>query len=247
MPEGLHLGVGRDYRDGVAPAGGEVRFQVVIEESDLFIVARRDLSAEIAAFLREVRGQLKNHILLHREFLDSLTPVAAPASAPEVARRMAAAAEVCGVGPMAAVAGTIAQMVAERFAGVSPDLIVENGGDIFLCSTRDRTVALLAEPGSGSRLGWRIPAAEFPTSLCSSSGRVGHSLSLGRSDIVTVRADSGALADAAATALANALKKPADLAKVTERAAAIPGVLGIFAQCAGHAAAWGRVELAVLD
>jgi len=215
-----YRGVGRGYREALAPDQGEVSFQVVLEESDLWIVARRNLSREIAEYLRGLRAELKSHILLHPDFF-------------------------CNVGPMAAVAGTIAQMVCERFVDASPDLIVENGGDIFLCSTRDRVVGLLAEPKSGARLGLRIPAREFPTSLCSSSGRIGHSLSLGRGDLVTVRADSGALADAAATALCNLLKSARDLSRVLERAQELAevGVLGVFAQMGGQVGAWGQVEL----
>lgn len=238
-------GVGRGYREALAPDPGEVSFQVVLEESDLWIVARQDLSREIAEYLRGLRAELKSHILLHPGFLTSLAPLDEPAAAPEAARRMYAAARACNVGPMAAVAGTIAQMVCERFRDVSQDLIVENGGDIFLCSTRDRVVGLLAEPKSGARLGLRIPAKEFPTSLCSSSGRIGHSLSLGRGDLVTVRADSGALADAAATALCNLLKSARDLGRVLERAQELAevGVLGVFAQMGWQVGAWGRVEL----
>lgn len=240
-----YQGVGRGYREALAPDRGEVCFQVVLEESDLWVVARRDLSREIADCLRGVRAELKSHILIHPEFLASLEPLDEPGDAPEVARRMYAAAKACGVGPMAAVAGTIAQMVCERFVAASPDILVENGGDLFLCSTRERTVALLAEPGSGARLGLRIPAGEFPTSLCSSSGRIGHSLSLGHGDLVTVRADSGALADAAATALCNLLRSARDLSRVLEKAQELEavGVLGVFAQMGGQVAAWGRVEL----
>lgn len=240
--------VGRNYRESVIPEEGERVFQVVIEESDLFVVARRDLSAEVADCLRELRGELKSQILLHRDFLTSLVPLPTPPGAPEIVRRMCEAARACGVGPMAAVAGTVAQMVCERFVSESPDIIVENGGDIFLCSTRERVVGLLAEPESGARLGLRIPAGEFPTSLCSSSGRIGHSLSLGHGDLVTVRADSGALADAAATALCNRLKTARDLEAVLDgaRELAPAGVLGVFAQMGGRVAAWGRMELVAL-
>lgn len=240
--------VGRDYRARVSPESGETAFQVVVEESDLQVTARRDLSREIGAYLRAVRGELKSYILLHEDFLRSLSPVDVPDTAPEVARRMAGAARLAGVGPMAAVAGTIAQLVCERFVADSPDILVENGGDLYLCSTRERVVGLLAEPESGMRLGLRIAAGEFPTSLCSSSGRIGHSLSLGRGDLVTVRADSGALADAAATALANILREKRDLPRVVDKARELAdaGLLGVFAQHEGQVAAWGRVELVAL-
>ncbi|MDD4953205.1 MAG: UPF0280 family protein, partial [Desulfovibrionaceae bacterium] len=171
-----------------------------------------------------------------------------PESAPALARAMAAAAAACGVGPMAAVAGAIAQAVVERFAGLSPNLLVENGGDIFMRSTRGRTVALLAEPGSGARLGLRLEARDFPLSLCSSSGTIGHSLSLGQGDLVAVRAKDAAFADAAATALANELGAASDLEAVVAlaRLLAPKGLDGVFAQCRGRLAVWGRMELVAL-
>ncbi|MDD4951147.1 MAG: UPF0280 family protein [Desulfovibrionaceae bacterium] len=243
-----HASPARTYRESVRPGRGEVAFQVVVEQTDLFVVAERDLSAELADFLRGLRAGLKTHILLQPEFARSLVPVEVPESAPALAREMARAAAACGVGPMAAVAGAIAQAVVERFAGQSPNLLVENGGDIFMRSTRGRTVALLAEPGSGARLGLRFEAREFPLGLCSSSGTIGHSLSLGQGDLVAVRAKDAAFADAAATALANELGQASDLEAVVAQARSLAcmGLDGVFAQCRGRLAVWGRMDLVAL-
>jgi ApbE superfamily uncharacterized protein (UPF0280 family) len=244
-----HLSADRAYRDSVRPREGEVRFQVAMEQTDLLVVAECDLQVEMAAFVARVRGEIKNWILFHPDFAASLTPVAVPESAPEIIRAMARAAELCGVGPMAAVAGAVAQAVGEGFAERSPNLIVENGGDIYLRSTRERLVALLAEPESGARIGLRLAADTFPVSVCASSGTIGHSLSLGSGDLVAVRARDARLADAAATALGNLLRGPGDVGRVLDRARSLAevGLDGVFAQYDDQVAAWGDLELVALD
>jgi len=243
-----HLGAERGYRRSLDPASGETAFQVVVEQTDLHLVARADLSSAVGSFLHELRGPLKAYIAACPEFLESLVPVEVPADAPALVRDMAAAGLACGVGPMAAVAGAIAQAVADRFAPLSPDVLVENGGDCYLHSTRPRTVALLADPAGGPSLGLRLEVPDFPCSLCSSSARIGHSLSLGRGDLVAVRSRSGALADAAATALCNLLRTRRDLDRVMAAAQALQpaGVDGVFAQLGGAIAAWGEMELVAL-
>jgi ApbE superfamily uncharacterized protein (UPF0280 family) len=212
-------------------------------------VAERDLQDEMASFVAGVRGEIKNWIMFHPEFAASLVPVSVPDSAPAIIRDMARAASICSVGPMAAVAGAVAQAAGERFAPRSPNLIVENGGDIYLCSTRERVVALLSEPQSGARVGLRLAAGSFPLSICSSSGTIGHSLSLGTGDLVAVRARDARLADAAATALGNLLRGPEDVGRVLDRARELAehGLDGVFAQYDDTIAAWGDLELVALD
>lgn len=244
--QGPHTSPHRGYRAGVRPAGGETTFQVVIEETDLQVVARRDLSREMAARVVELRAQVKTAMALNPAFGASLTPVAVPDTAPPMIRAMANAAAVCGVGPMAAVAGSIAQYAAEYFVSESPDILVENGGDLFLCSTRRRVAAILADPTGGASLGVALPPEAFPCSLCASSATIGHSLSLGRGDLVVARSRDAALADAAATALCNLLRTPDDLSRVTDTAQSF-GLDGVFAQCAGKLAVWGDMELVAVE
>ncbi|BDQ35136.1 UPF0280 family protein [Pseudodesulfovibrio portus] len=246
---GRHLSTDRAYRDAVRPGSGEVRFQVAMEQTDLLIVAEQDLRDEIAAFVAGVRGEIKNWIMFHPDFAESLVPVDVPEDAPEVVRAMAHAGRACGVGPMAAVAGAVAQAVGEAFVGQSPNILVENGGDTFLCSTRERVVALLADPGSGASIGLRIEAGAFPVSVCASSSTIGHSLSLGTGDLVAVRARDARFADAAATALCNELRSEADMDRVLRRAKelAAQGLDGVFAQYDQKVAAWGDLELVALD
>ncbi len=244
-----HLSTDRAYRDAVRPQDGEVRFQVLVEQTDLLIVAEKDLQVEIASYVSQVRGEIKNWIMFHPEFAESLVPIEVPDSAPDLIRSMAKAAAVCGVGPMAAVAGAVAQAVGDRFVVDSPNILVENGGDTYLHSTRERVVALLAEPDSGAKVGLKLEADAFPVALCASSGTIGHSLSLGTGDLVAVRATDARLADAAATALCNLLNSEADIDRVLKHAQALAefGLEGVFAQYDKKIAAWGELELVALD
>jgi len=249
MTKQVFLSPARSYRETVRPQRGETTFQVVLEQTDLFITAEQDLSQPMLDHVRELRGALKNFMLLTPGFRESLVPVPAPQGAPAIAREMARAAASVGVGPMAAVAGTFAQMVADRFAPLSPNLIVENGGDIYMHSTKDRVVALLGDPESGARLGLKLGKRDFPVSLCASSATIGPSLSLGKGELVVVRSKSGAFADAAATALANLIDTGDDLDLVLARARqyAPLGLEGVFAQAGGRLGVWGKMELVALE
>lgn len=248
MNNNVFLSPLRHYRQQYTRHAGEHAFQVVVEETDLHVTASADLAADMGRYVSALRGQLKAYILLHPEFLTSRVPVEVPASAAPIIRRMAHAAAIAGVGPMAAVAGTISQMVCEEFAAQSPELIVENGGDVYMLSTRDRVAGLLPDPHSDATIGIVVHAHEFPVSICASSATIGHSLSLGKGDLVAVRSRCGSLADACATALCNLLTAPDAITLVTERAAALEaqGIEGVFAQCGGRVAIWGKMELAVV-
>ena len=241
----VHTDFFRSYRERCVPREHERTFQIMVEETDLRVTCAEDLSLPMLELVTELRGQIKAWIRLQPEFRTSLEPVAVPPGAPEIVRRMAAGAESAGVGPFAAVAGTVAHMVAERFAGRSPDLIVENGGDIYIYSRRERIVGLLPDP-AGEAIGVRVLPEDCPVSLCASSAHIGHSLSLGKGDLAVVRATDGALADACATALCNMLREGKDVERAVRRAERMRdmGVQGVFLQCAERIGIWGKMELA---
>ncbi|WP_462326772.1 UPF0280 family protein [Desulfobaculum sp.] len=248
MTSPRHTSTHRAYRSGVRARDGEAAFQVVVEETDLFLVAGQDLAPQALDAVHDLRGQLKAWMTLQPEFAASLTPVPVPETAPDIIQRMAHAASLCGVGPMAAVAGTVSQMVAERLAPLSRDILVENGGDLYMRSSRPRTCAILSDPSGEASIGLALGADDFPLSLCASSATIGHSLSLGSGDLVVVRSANASLADAAATALCNILRDKRDLKRVTDIAQSLRkhGVDGVFAQCGGSITVWGDMELTAL-
>lgn len=242
-----HLAPFRTYRSGGAPAGRETAFQVVVEQTDLYVVAPAEMSREVGEVVRSLRGALRAHIELQPEFATRLSPLDPGPNAPEIARRMAESSAPFKVGPMAAVAGTMAQMVSEAFPE-SGDFLVENGGDLYLRSSRERVIGILTDPTGEAALGVRLRPSEFPVSFCASSATIGHSLSLGGADLVVVRAAQAGIADAAATALANRLHDARGLEAVTSLARSWQdrGIQGLFAQAEGKIAVWGRMELEAL-
>jgi hypothetical protein len=186
---------------------------------------------------------------LHPAFLTSLVPLPLESNGPRIIAAMLEAAQVMQVGPMAAVAGAIAQDVADTFGPTCGDILVENGGDIFIRSSIPRTIGLLPDPSNEMTLGLALQPADFPCAVCASSASIGHSLSLGRGDLVVTRARSGALADAAATRLCNELQTRKDLRRVLALAEEFSsqGLLGVVAQCQGQIGIRGEMELVGLQ
>ncbi len=173
-----------------------------------------------------LRQTLEAYIERQPEFRSSLVPIELLEDAPEICRRMARAALPCGVGPMAAVAGAVAHLCAEAaLAQGATEAIIENGGDIYLASRTRVVVGLYAgnHPLSG-RLALGIPPERLPISVCSSSGRFGHSFSFGDCDLATIVARDGALADAAATLAANSVRSTADVEPALKKVMAIDGI-----------------------
>jgi len=191
---------------------------------------------------------LESYLTAHPGFLEALAPWPEDPFAPPVAREMLAAAAKVGVGPMAAVAGALAARVGQALAPLSPEVIVENGGDIFIQVQQPATIALVAgkSPLSG-RVGLKIDPAWGPLGVCTSSGTVGHSLSFGKADAACVIAANAAFADAAATALGNRVPDAAAIPAALEWAGTIPEILGAVVIVGEKLGVWGQVELAPLS
>ncbi len=228
-----------------------VHFQVGLKETDLDIGVRRaaftpDLALRTSESVRRVRRDLEDYIAADPVFATTLEPHPVPDAAPAIVRAMAAASARCGVGPMAAVAGAVAQWVGRELVRFTREVIVENGGDIYLRSRRGRTIGVFAgtSPFTGT-LVIELPreAAEEGLGVCTSSGTVGPSLSFGRADAAVIVAKCAVLADAVATATGNRVKGRADLEAAVDYACAIPGVLGAVAIVGPDLAAKGALTL----
>jgi ApbE superfamily uncharacterized protein (UPF0280 family) len=193
------------------------------------------------------RAILEDYIRRHPHFQHSLQPVAVSADAPEVAVRMARAASTVGVGPMAAVAGALAQLAVEAaLRAGAEEAIVDNGGDIYLQTVEPVLIGLY--PGESEQIGrlaFSLQASDTPLSICSSSGKMGHSLSLGQCDLATVVAKDAALADAAATLAANLVKTVSDLETALNQIVSIEGIGGVMIVKDGHAGLAGKLPTLV--
>lgn len=233
----------RSYRLGCVRQG-LVAFTARVRETDLWIMAEQDLSDRAVESIMNHRRGLERYLAKNPAAGASLEPLPMDPLAPALVKSMLAAGRAAGTGPMAAVAGAIAEAVARDLLKISGQVMVENGGDLYLDAAGDLTVGLFAgdSPLSG-RLGLKVAAEAMPLAIGTSSASVGHSLSLGRADAATVVADDAALADACATALGNRVRVQRDMAGALEWAQGVPGVKGALVVLAKHLAAWGEITL----
>jgi ApbE superfamily uncharacterized protein (UPF0280 family) len=186
--------------------------------------------------------ELELYIKTHQKFFYTYDPIPAP-NEPVVANLMALAAQKADVGPMAAVAGVIADLaVADMQKAGCKVAVVEDGGEIAAVSDRPIDVALAAgnEPLS-KRFGFRL--TEFPIGVATSSGRFSHAFSFGDAEAATVFCRDAGLADAAATAVGNVVKGPVDegIAAGIKRGISIPGGLGVLVLYQGKVGTAGKI------
>jgi ApbE superfamily uncharacterized protein (UPF0280 family) len=236
----------RTYRRSMEPFGLTC-FEVRVKESDLYVCAERELTGVAEDLLCTVRWDLESYIATHPRFAESYAPVQVETDAPAIIQQMARAAWRANVGPMASVAGAVAEYVAKGLAEHSANVIVENGGDVYLLGDRERVVALWADQPGVDLIGLKIPAGMQPVAVCTSSAKVGPSVSFGSADAVTAIAHDGALADAVVTALANTVHDAEDIPRAVEAAKRVPGVFGVLITIEGHVGAWGNIHLVPLE
>ncbi len=233
----------RWYRD-LMHAKGLVSFEVKVLQTDLHISAGQDLSSSALRSVEKLRSDIESFISRDAVFEKTLTPYPVPESSPPIVKAMAQAAERAGVGPMAAVAGAISEFVGRELLKDSDEVIVENGGDVFIASKSVRRLTVYAgESPLSERFYLLIKPEDTPLGVCTSSGTVGHSLSFGKADAVVVMSKDTALADAYATALGNMIHAPEDVETAVERAKTADGIDGVVLIKDDKMAVWGSVEL----
>ena len=184
------------------------RQRICVRETCAWVSAEERFLELAEGAIAAARAEIEAAIDAQPLFLTSLEPLPIDMTAPPLARRMAAAAALAGVGPMAAVAGAIAQFTVEALvAAGARHVVVDNGGDLVLRLDRPLTIGIFTGPAAIRDIALRFEPRPGIFSVCTSSGTVGHSLSFGRADAATVVAESGCLADAMATALGNRVRE----------------------------------------
>jgi len=237
----------RTYRNRVSKKENLVSFQIKVGETDLYISAGKNLADIARKSVHKYRRFIEEYIKHQPQFLDSLIPIKPDEMAPAIIKEMLNASRLSGVGPMASVAGAIAQYVGMDLLEHSDNIIVENGGDVFLKSDNEMTIGIFAGKSPLSyKVALTVRSEETPLGICTSSGTVGHSLSLGRADAVCVTSKSASLADAAATSIGNRVRKERDIKAALESGAEIEGVLGILIIVGDKLGAYGAIELKAL-
>lgn len=235
----------RFYRDWVRQK--DLRLVHIMDrETDLQIFSNKAIDREfLKERIRQYRWDIENYIIKDKRFLTALKQIEVELDAPDIVKEMAKAAKIADVGPMAAVAGAIAEFLGRDLLKKGyKEVIVENGGDIFLASRRARIIGMY----SGKSRLWqglslKIRPKITPIGICTSSGTIGHSLSFGCADSVVVLSKNAALADAAATAIANRINSKEDLSPALNFSRSIKGIYGAVIIFRNNLASWGKVEL----
>lgn len=242
----------RNYRQGLCPVGMKA-FTVTIKETDIWIAVDEEaveeavtpsLAGEIEQYIWSERRTLEHYIQENPLFGKTLDPYLASPEAPPIVLEMVRAGNIAQVGPMAAVAGAFAQRIGMEILRYSRQVIVENGGDIFLRCDKSLSIGVFAGDSPFSqRVALRIKPREAPRGVCTSSGRVGPSFSRGQADAAVILAENALLADAVATATANRVQSEKGLDRALEFARQIPGIEGVLIIQEDRLAAWGDIQL----
>ena len=232
-----------------------VSYRSAFMETDLWVaIDREHYSKEAERFTMDrilfYRSVVEKHITLHPEFRDSLVPVVAPGGVHPLIADMSEAALAAGTGPMSAVAGAMAENICRDLLDKygACEVIIENGGDIFMKLTSPVTTSVYAGSSPLSeKIALHIRPEETPLALCCSSGTVGHSLSFGVADACMVACHNGALADAWATALCNEIKNKEMLGSITEKALQVPEILSVVIIKDDQVGMGGAIEIKIVN
>ncbi|HRU06739.1 MAG TPA: UPF0280 family protein, partial [Candidatus Brocadiia bacterium] len=225
---------------------GLASFEVAVRETDLRVRAGRDLRGRARESVLRLRGDIERWAASRPEFLSSLAPLPIPVSCPAVVREMLAAGQAFDVGPMAAVAGAIAEGVGRDLLAFSAECIIENGGDLFVKLNRPARIGLFAGETSpfSRRLKVVVDGGGDGLGVAASSGVIGHSLSFGKADLVVAVARNAAMADAAATSICNRVREPDDVARVVASEREQGRLDGLVVILGSRIGLYGAIELA---
>ena len=178
------------------------------ESSILFKSDKREGIDAAISTIRVHRMELETYVALHQEFRYALSPIAIEVEAPRIVKLIAESTIPFNIGPMAAVAGVLADLAVEAILNAGAKIaIVEDGGEISASSNEPFTIALHAGKNIlSNRIGFQINPSECPIGVATSSATVGHAISFGEADSVTALADTAGIADGAATAICNSVR-----------------------------------------
>jgi hypothetical protein len=220
-----------------------LRERLQLKETRAFISAREEGHIRAAKrSIREHRALLEEFIRQDPFFMLTLEPYDLPSvRAPEIVRQMVLAGSSFAIGPMSAVAGAIARFAVEAMIEEGASYaVVDNGGDIALLNDQTVLVGIYAGCSPLRDLALELPPRDEPLGICTSSGTVGPSISFGFADAATVIAADAILADAAATALGNAVSAEGSLEE-SFQAIDRPGIRGAIVIRGEEMALWGDV------
>ena len=187
------------------------------------------------------RRELKQYVFTRPHFRYTLRPIRVEPDAPLIVRLMADSTRSLSIGPMAAVAGALADLAVQSMLKFDVEVaIVEDGGEVSAQSRQVFNVGLYAgKTDLAGKIGFQIKPSECPIGIGTSSATVSHAFSFGEADAATVFTDTAASADAAATAVCNAVRGrniEASVQKglsVADKIGGVRGALIVRGDCVG--------------
>lgn len=220
-----------------------LRIHYRLKETIVTLGAEREEYIEVArSAIRKQRSLLEGYINLDPFFRITLEPYDVPDSAPDIVRRMTGACNAVGIGPMGAVAGTIAWMAVEAMVEAGATYaFVDNGGDIALFTHRPLLIGIFAGNSSIKNIALEIQPGDAVQGICTSSGTVGPSISFGFADAAIVMSGDVSLADAAATALGNAVPDEGELEVAFDAIKELHAIQGAMVIKDDRFAVWGEL------
>jgi len=218
------------------------KFVVKVKETDILVFAEKNLKKEIEEEVKKQREILERYIKIHPEFYFSFSPVEVESNE-EIIKLMSLSSKLTKTGPMASVAGAIAEIIGRKFLPLSEEIFIENGGDIFLNLKNEVKIGIYAGKSPFSmKIGIKIKK-ENPVGIATSSGTVGHSFSYGDADAVTVISNSSAFSDGAATYFGNLIKGKINKELIERKLNDFPFIEGMLIIRGKELFVWGKIEL----
>ena len=217
------------------------RFQ--LKETIVTIIAEDDVYIEVAKReIQKCRSKIEGYIRKDDFFEVTFEPYTCPKDAPEIIKKMCKSSEKLNVGPMSTVAGIIAECIIKAMtAKGAKHAVVDNGGDIALFSDKKVNVGIYTGNQSTEHLAFQVLPENKIIGICTSSGRIGHSVSFGDTDAVTVISHDVSLADAAATALGNLVNADKDIKGAFKILDGIEKIIGAMIVIDNKIGLWGEV------
>ncbi len=218
---------------------------LVFKQSDIWLKTEGMPDRQQAEmYLKKAYQDIEGYIACDKGFLHALHPLKVSETAPDIIRDMSRYSEEADVGPMAGVAGAIAEYIGKRLSLRHRLVFCNNGGDIYYRSPMEE-LFFLAAPGSplDNLIKICVPPAIEGKGLCTSSGTFGHSINMGRAYAVTILAKNACLADVLATAVSNRVRSHLDLEKVLKWCTEKKCIEGVVILVDDHLAAWGDIRL----
>jgi uncharacterized protein len=239
------LFIDKDVYRVLVDSSDKYSWKVKYKYTDLLIVSSKDISLKISPVLFDFYKIIEKFIESHPSFVKTFNPFAAGNDFPDIIKKMCRQSAIFNVGPMASVAGAVCEYIADELSKNNSYLVIENGGDIFIKSPKDIVVGLFVKNKYfKDNLKIKIKKNILPCGIASSSGTLGHSLSLGKADLAAVICRSAILADSAATAICNMVNTKNDVEKVINHFKCFKEIEGLVLIKDDKIGLYGNLELA---